>query len=300
MNFNHLRYFLKTAEYLNYTKAAEELLIARQSLRQAISSLEEEVGKPLFVNVRNKLTLTEYGSYLTISGQKVLQEYEKMEEGIRRLVQGSSNLKIAYSQSLFPFILPNTEKILKSFKTRFPDIDLQMVIMDNDTVISSVVDGTIDVGCVLQFPCQRKNCRMIKMTEFEVALDYNLKKPFGEKRYISPKDMRDVSFVGFGSLQTTMQPLWEECVAEDIRFPYQVLPDALDAFYHVNHGLAVGFDILTPEVPSFSWEKTSVLSGYKWELGFLCSNQYGDPGLIDLFCQYMKQEYDRQREKQRL
>ena len=159
MNFNHLRYFLKTAEYLNYTKAAEELLIARQSLRQAISSLEEEVGKPLFVNVRNKLTLTEYGSYLTISGQKVLQEYEKMEEGIRRLVQGSSHLKIGYSQSLFPFILPNTEKILKSFKTRFPDIDLQMVIMDNDTVISSVVDGTMDVGCVLQFPCQRKNCR---------------------------------------------------------------------------------------------------------------------------------------------
>ena len=75
MNFNHLRYFLKTAEYLNYTKAAEELLIARQSLRQAISSLEEEIGKPLFVNVRNKLTLTDYGSYLTVSGKKILQEY---------------------------------------------------------------------------------------------------------------------------------------------------------------------------------------------------------------------------------
>ena len=294
MNFNHLKYFLKTAEYLNYSKAAEELLVARQSLLQAISSLEEEVGKPLFANVRNKLSLTEYGSFLYISGGKILMEYEKMQEGLMRLVQGASSLRIGYSQSLFPFILPNTEKILKSFNAKFPDIDLRMERTDNDTVISAVQNGAFDVGCVLQLPCQRENCRMMKMAEFEVALDYNLNKPFGEKRYVTPEDLTGISCIGFGSLQTTMQPFWEDCIAREIRFPYQILPDALDAFYHVNHGLAVGFDILKTEVPGFSWEKTSVLSGYKWELGFLCSNQCSDPGLSDLFCQYMKQEYDRQ------
>ena len=139
---------------------------------------------------------------------------------------------------------------------------------------------------------------MVKMAEFDVAMDYNLEKPFGEKRYISAEDLTGVSCIGFGSLEITMQPLWEECIARNIRFPYQVIPEALDAFYHVNHDLAVGFDILKPEVPGFSWARTSVLSGYKWELGFLCSTQCSDPGLTELFCQYMKTEYDRQWQEQ--
>ena len=45
MNITQLKYFLKTAELMNYSKAAEELLIARQSLRQSVGALEDEIGK---------------------------------------------------------------------------------------------------------------------------------------------------------------------------------------------------------------------------------------------------------------
>ena len=58
----------KTAELLNYSRAAEDLLIARQSLRQSVGALEEEIGKPLFVNTKNHLSLTEYGEYLYVAG----------------------------------------------------------------------------------------------------------------------------------------------------------------------------------------------------------------------------------------
>ena len=61
MNIAQLKYFIKTAELLNYSRAAEDLLIARQSLRQSVGALEEEIGKPLFVNTKNHLSLTEYG-----------------------------------------------------------------------------------------------------------------------------------------------------------------------------------------------------------------------------------------------
>ena len=61
MNIAQLKYFLKTAELLNYSKASEELLIARQSLRQSIGALGEEIGKLLFIKTKNHLSLTEYG-----------------------------------------------------------------------------------------------------------------------------------------------------------------------------------------------------------------------------------------------
>ena len=60
-NVAQLTYFLKTTELLNYSRAAEELLIARQSLRQSVGALGEEIGKLLFIKTKNHLSLTEYG-----------------------------------------------------------------------------------------------------------------------------------------------------------------------------------------------------------------------------------------------
>ena len=60
-NVAQLKYFLKTTELLNYPRAAEELLIARQSLRQSVGALGEEIGKLLFIKTKNHLSLTEYG-----------------------------------------------------------------------------------------------------------------------------------------------------------------------------------------------------------------------------------------------
>lgn len=60
-NVAQLKYFWKTTELLNYSRAAEELLIARQSLRQSVGALGEEIGKLLFIKTKNHLSLTEYG-----------------------------------------------------------------------------------------------------------------------------------------------------------------------------------------------------------------------------------------------
>ena len=60
-NVAQLKYFWKTTELLNYSRAAEELLIARQSLRQSVGALVEEIGKLLFIKTKNHLSLTEYG-----------------------------------------------------------------------------------------------------------------------------------------------------------------------------------------------------------------------------------------------
>ena len=63
----------------------------------------------------------------------------------------------------------------------------------------------------------------------------------------------------------------------------------LDAFYQMKHTGTVGFDILKTDIPEFSWERTSVLKGYHWEVGLLASDSCRDPSLLALFFQYMEQ-----------
>ena len=297
MNLMQLRYFLKTAELLNYSRAAEELLVARQSLRQSIAALEEELGKPLFSNVRNHLSLTEYGSYLAISGQEVIRAYDEMELGLQRLANSASRLNIGFSTTLDPFILPNTDVILRSFRAQFPDIQLTVTQMVNDEVIEAVMAGRLDAGFVLQMCCERPGCRMLRLQEFEVALDHSDPTVFGGKRNIEAEELRGVACLGMGELAVTMPPLWEVCRQRQIEFPYHVVYDTLDAFYQIKHTPTVGFDILKTDVPQFDWNRTTVLSGFTWEAGLLCSRQCSNSNLLTLFFRFMEQEYSKRREQ---
>lgn len=48
MNFLNLRYFIVTAEEMNFTKAAKRLFISQQSLSNHIAKLEDHFGVRLF------------------------------------------------------------------------------------------------------------------------------------------------------------------------------------------------------------------------------------------------------------
>lgn len=292
MNLMQLRYFLKTAELLNYSRAAEELLIARQSLRQSLAALEEEIGRPLFLNTRNHLSLTEAGAYLALAGQKVVESYDEMETGLQRLMSRSSRLRMGFSTTLEPFILPNTDVLLRVFRARFPDVQLTVVRMLNDEVIEAVERGELDAGFVLQMAWERPGCRMDVFRDFEVALDHSDPAAFGGRRRVGLRDLEGVACLGMGSLAVTMPPLWADCRREGITFPYHVVSETLDAFYQMKHSRTVGFDILKTDVPEFSWDRTAVLEGYRWQVGLLSAAQGPDPNLIQLFFRFMKQEYE--------
>ncbi len=61
MNLSQLNYFKKLAEVLHYTRAAQELFITQPTLSGAISSLEKELGAPLFERDGRTVLLTPYG-----------------------------------------------------------------------------------------------------------------------------------------------------------------------------------------------------------------------------------------------
>lgn len=291
MDITQLRYFLKTAELLNYTHASEALYITRQSLRQALSSMEAEVGKPLFVNVRNKLSLTEYGAYLVVAGTEVVRSFDRMTEGVRKLANRQTALRAAFSVSLFPFMLPDTEVILRAFRAQFPDIQLDIVQLQNDEVIDAVEQGQIDCGCLIQMPCKREGCDMRVLCTFDAVVDFSTGSPLYGKREIALEDLSGLPLIGMGSLQKTLRPVWDACLAKKIELNYTPVSSTIDAFYQIQHGLAAGFDILKTDVPDFSWEGTGLLKGFSWEIGFLCSNRCPDPHLLELFLSFMEAQY---------
>ena len=90
MELQKLRQFYTVAKYQHITKAAAELYIAQPSLTQAIDSLENELGVPLFVKRGRNIVLTEYGEYLKRRLDALLPEIEALPEEIQNMKSGVS------------------------------------------------------------------------------------------------------------------------------------------------------------------------------------------------------------------
>ncbi len=83
MELRLLRYFLAAAQEENITRAAQSLHISQPSLSRQLMELEREIGKPLFVRGKRKLTLTEEGMLLRRRADEMLTLLEKTERELR-------------------------------------------------------------------------------------------------------------------------------------------------------------------------------------------------------------------------
>ena len=61
MNIKDQEYFIKLAEYRNFSKAAKDLYISQTALSKVIAGLEDEVGEKLFIRNTNSVSLSEAG-----------------------------------------------------------------------------------------------------------------------------------------------------------------------------------------------------------------------------------------------
>ena len=299
MDITQIRYFLKTAELLNYTRAAEQLFITRQSLRQAIAAMEKELERPLFVNEHNKLSLTEYGAYLAVSGANAVRAFDDMQAGLRRLASRETVLRVGFSISLFPFILPETQSILRAFSERFPNIRVEVSHMENDDVITAVEQGALDCGCIIQMPCRREGCAMRHFTFFDAAVDFAEDSPLAALETVTLRDLDGIPCIGMGSLEKTLRPVYEACRTEGISLDYTPVQSTIDAFYRIEHGQCAGFDIYAPNSAGYGPLLSRPLDGYRWEVGFLCSDTCRDKSALELFCAFLSDAYESQYDAKR-
>ena len=82
MDIRVLRNFLAVAREQNITRTAERLHIAQPSLSRQLMELERELGKPLLIRGKRKLTLTEDGALLRKRAEEIVSLMEKTQQEI--------------------------------------------------------------------------------------------------------------------------------------------------------------------------------------------------------------------------
>ena len=141
MELRQLKYFVKVAELLSFSKAAKELYITQSTLSQQIKQLEDELDMALFFRNNHKVTLTEAGETFLEGAKKTLAEADDNKAKIMDLAlghRGVLNIGVTYS-----FGSNLTETVL-AFKKEFPDVQLNICYRNVMELMELVSDGELD------------------------------------------------------------------------------------------------------------------------------------------------------------
>lgn len=146
-NLELFKVFYYVASTRSLTKAAAELSITQPAVSQSMKQLEASLNVKLFNRTAKGIRLTDDGEMLF---SYVSKGYETIEQGIKRLnnildleegeiIIGANDYGIKY------YLLSH----LDPFKTKYPNIRLNIVPMDDSDITDSVKSGKIDIGITL-------------------------------------------------------------------------------------------------------------------------------------------------------
>ncbi|MFE6689230.1 LysR family transcriptional regulator [Streptomyces sp. NPDC057743] len=159
-----LRYFLATAEELNFTRAAERLFISQPALSKQIRQLETGLRVRLFHRDRRTVTLTEAGAALLPRARELLGLWDEAQRAVSDAAAAASAvLTLGVSTSVGRGLLP---AIRAQFAERRPNWRIRVRQVPWDDGTAGLADGSTDLALLwLPFPGQEACAVEVVATE---------------------------------------------------------------------------------------------------------------------------------------
>jgi DNA-binding transcriptional LysR family regulator len=152
------------AEELSFSRAAAKLGYVQSSVSAQVSTLEQELGVPLFDRLGRRIVLTDAGEVMFAYSGKLLALADQTREAVVDAGVGSGevtgSLTVSAPETLLTYRLP---KLLALFHERHPKVRLSVRPSAIGRLVGSarkaVEEGRVDVAFVLDAPLGGKRAR---------------------------------------------------------------------------------------------------------------------------------------------
>jgi DNA-binding transcriptional LysR family regulator len=144
-----MKSFLVLAETRNFTRAAELLCITQSTMTTRIRTMEEWLGKPLFVRSPRNVELTPLGEAILPHIRKTVETLEECRRiaGLGDMFE--ERLVIGAVHSLWQTFLLDA---VRSWHRSFPRTALKLVTDHSTEIIRALLDGLLDIGLIFTPP----------------------------------------------------------------------------------------------------------------------------------------------------
>jgi LysR family cyn operon transcriptional activator len=192
MELRQLKYFVKSAEYLNFSVAAKHLYITQSTLSQQIKQLEFELGFELFLRNSRHISLTEAGEEFLPFARKTILD---AEDAVQRLYDlqhvkvGTLRVGVTYSLST---VL--TEGLI-SFMKEFPGIKLEVFYKTVDELLTLLRERKVDFILSYKPLCDATDIDAMPLFENTLALVVSKEYPLAKRDRIKLNDLAGLPLI---------------------------------------------------------------------------------------------------------
>lgn len=162
-----LKVFRVVARNLNFSRAAEELLLTQPAVTQQIKALEEEYGVPLFDRSGGRITLTLAGDRLLPYAEELKRISDEAYEVVTSTAgKHAGKLALGASQTIGQYLLPN---LIAAFLRDNPRVAITAISGNTDEILDALAAHRIQLA-MIEGPALRKDFRIEPFMEDQMVL----------------------------------------------------------------------------------------------------------------------------------
>lgn len=228
MNLSHLRYFVTLAQVKHYTKAAELLHITQPSLSHAISTLEKELGVPLFEKKKHNTELTICGKQFLSAAKDSLSILDNGVELLSQMDGSDGLVRLGCLRYLGIQYMP---KLLRAFKSEpHPKITFTLDSGLTPQLVKDLQEQKLDI-VFASLPVDRDDLTCVPVAKQDLVLIVPKNHPLAQQCTINLQDTAPYPYVFFdktAGLRPIIQDIFDRCSLQPT-IAYEVSEDEVIA-----------------------------------------------------------------------
>lgn len=186
----NLQCFVTVAQYLNYTKAADNMNLSQSALSRIVRNLEQEIGYDLFVRNTRSVRLTKAGEMFFEKVKTYLYEINRIVIEGAELASGSAGiLRVGFSPYTYS---ESVVEIVDQYRKQFPQVRLSIMTGEEHDIEVALRRGEIDIALLSDwstvFPDDYVNDVIYEDRYCAVVSVLN---PLAQKDSVSMKDLEN-------------------------------------------------------------------------------------------------------------
>jgi DNA-binding transcriptional LysR family regulator len=147
LELRHLRYIIASARNGSFSAAAHELNVRQPIVSKRIKEVEDELGTQLFDRSTAGARLTLAGEEFVVSCRRIIEDVERLAERAKARGEGElGRIVVGFYKSLSSGGL---RAALRSFRQRYPRIEVELIESPFIELTAGVLAGTIDIAVIL-------------------------------------------------------------------------------------------------------------------------------------------------------
>ena len=187
MEIRTLRYFLAVAREENMSRAAEQLHVTQPTLSKALKSLEDELGKKLFLRHSFSIALTEEGELLRSRAEDLISMADKIEQEFSSLddITGG-DIYFGLAES---YQIRYLAREVHAFKKLYPDLRYHITSGDTEQVTEKLDKGLLDFAVICETPDEKKYRHILFPECDHFGAVFSPASPLAQKERITAEDL---------------------------------------------------------------------------------------------------------------